>query len=105
MNEKVSYWRGAHDTIPKDITPGRILFEEDTGDVFLDYRDYGTGELIRVQLTDNTKFDIAGGTFTGPVILYREPEEDMEATPKHYVDAVKKNLDDHADDNDIHVTV
>jgi len=72
--EKVSYWRGKSTSMPDDFISGRLLYQEDTGDVYLEYREFDTessasGEIVRRKLTDTSKFDISGGGFTGPVIL------------------------------------
>lgn len=113
-SEKVSYWRGKHASIPSNSISGRILCEEDTGDVFLEYQDRQTGELIRRQLTDNRKFNIAGGTYTGPVVLLADPDTIAEQSPeldipklaatKNYVDKVSTSLVAHTSDLNIHIT-
>ena len=103
--ESVRYWRGRHETIPNDIISGRLLYEEDTGDVFLDYRDLETGELTRRQLTDTRKMNIAGGSFQGPVYLYQDPIDPNEAATKHYVDGLHQEFVDHRDDDARHLDV
>jgi len=42
-----------------------------------------------------------GFAMTGPLILFRHPEQTMESTTKHYVDT---NLSTHTNNQDIHVT-
>ena len=102
-SESVRYWRGRHATIPNDMISGRLLFEEDTGDVFVEYNDYETQTVVRRKLTDTDKFATAGGTFQGPIYLYRDPEEPMEAATKHYVDDLEQNFIEHRDDESIHI--
>lgn len=102
--ETVRYWRGKHATIPTNNISGRLLFEEDTGDVFLEYLDLSNGNIVRKQLTDNRKFDIKGGTFTGDVYLYRDPVSNMSPATKQYVDTVSGNLNQHTSNGDIHIT-
>ena len=106
--ERVNFWRGLKANVPDDIQSGRIGFIEDTGDVFLDFRSRQDGEYHRVMLTDTRKFDKAGGTFEGPVLLMRLPEEEMEAVPKEYVDKAdadaSKALSDHVNDMVAHIT-
>ena len=123
--EKVSYWRGKHATIPSGGISGRIMMEEDTGDCFLEFNSFnaatGAWEVARKQLTDNRKFNISGGLYTGPVVLAMQPEEAQEiiensedleiqgwpipqiAATKLYVDKVQDNLQDHADDTFLHL--
>ena len=60
--ENISYWRGKSTSMPTDAISGRILAQDDTGNVFLDFADYATGKLSRVQLTDTRKFDKEGET-------------------------------------------
>ena len=105
--EKIYYWRGKSTSIPTDIITGRILVADDTGNAYLDYADYQDGRLKRKQLTDTSKANIAGQTFTGPVILYADPTEDLEAATKQYVDdnddSIKSTLNEHTSDEVIHI--
>ena len=120
-SEKVSYWRGNHATIPSNGISGRIMMEEDTGDCFLEFNwfnpETGAWEIKRKQLTDNRKFDIAGGLYTGPVVLAMQPEEaetiisetglgwpiPQIAATKQYVDNVDDKLFMHAEDSSVHL--
>ena len=120
-SEKVSYWRGKHATIPTNRISGRILVEEDTGDLFLEYNDFnkttGIWEVVRKQLTDSRKFNTSGGVYQGPVVLYMHPDEvkqyieengldwsiDHIAATKHYVDNVKSDLNSHVEDSSMHI--
>lgn len=123
-NERVQFWRGYSEAMGGvGILSGQLLFQEDTGDVFLDYRDtheylpHSTdpnpnyGQLIRIKLTDTDKANIYGDTFTGQVFLFPEytvPIEDNEAVPKKYVDDIELNLqnqiDEHVNNQEIHIT-
>ena len=104
-SQRVNFWRGLHSDIPSEIVPGRLLYEQDTGDVFLDFTDQGsTGQKYRVQLSDSRKFNISGGTFTGSVILDHSPVQELEAATKIYVDDVSYNLDAHISDRRKHIT-
>lgn len=122
-NERIQFWRGlSANMAATDVISGQILFQEDTGDVFLDYRDTHPtlpsgednpdyGQLIRVKLTDSDKADIAGDTFTGQVFLfptYTLPIEDNEAVPKKYVDdietSIRTDLENHTSNTEIHIT-
>lgn len=55
LRQKVEFWRGAHSSIPIDPLPGRLLVEEDTGNVFLD-----VDISSRKQLTDTDKLSRSG---------------------------------------------
>ena len=120
-SEKVSYWRGKHASIPSNGISGRIMMEEDTGDCFLEFNAFnnttGAWEIVRKQLTDNRKFNVEGGLYTGPVVLAMQPEEAQEiiesnnlgwpvpqiAATKLYVDDVRDNLSTHIDDDSAHI--
>ena len=57
--EEVTFWRGTHENIPIDHVSGRLLFETDTGDMYLDI-----SQADRVKLTDTDKISktyTAGG--------------------------------------------
>ena len=60
--EEVQFRRGPSETLPETIVPGTLLIETDTGNCFVD--DTPTS---RVQLKDDTKLPLTGGTVTGPV--------------------------------------
>lgn len=123
-NERIQFWRGYSTAMNNvDILSGQILFQEDTGDVFLDYREThptlpgsdevnpNYGQLIRLKLTDTDKANIYGDTFTGQVFLFPEytvPIEDNEAVPKKYVDDIESDLQQHinthVNNQEIHIT-
>lgn len=116
--EPVRYWRGNSATHPSTFMSGRLLFDEDTGNVFLQYRDLTTGGEVTRQLTDDRKFNISGGQFTGPVVLALQPEEveqfiddqsmpwpkDLIPITKKYADAIKQKSEEHIANTDIHIT-
>lgn len=120
--EKVRFWRGHHDSPNRpastDIVSGRILVDQDTGEVWLDYQDEYTLENIRRKLTDTDKFSKYGGVFEGPVILADSPEAvekyirdnnldwsvDNIAATKKYVDQVDEKINTHIGNTQIHVT-
>lgn len=116
--EAVRYWRGNSSTHPSTFMSGRLLYDEDTGNVFLQYRDLTTGEEITRQLTDTQKFNIAGGVFTGPVILALQPDEvesyidenslswskELIPVTKKYADNIASTVTKHITNNDIHIT-
>lgn len=101
--EDVAFWRGKSNTTPADRVSGRLLFTEDTGEVFVEYRDYDSGEIVRQKLTDTSKFNISGGIFQGPVILYRNPEDPLEAATRDYVDILRTQFAEHRDDDSRHL--
>lgn len=103
-SEQVRFWHGRHATIPKNFIKGRLLFEEDTGEVFLDFMNYIDGTEVRVQLTDNRKLNISGGTLTGDLYLVGDPTKPLMAATKQYVDDVSDALKNHTRNTDIHVT-
>lgn len=116
--EPVRYWRGNSATHPSTFMSGRLLFDEDTGNVYLQYRDLSTGEAITRQLTDDRKFNTSGGQFTGPVVLALQPEEveqyiddqsmswpkELIPITKKYADAIKQKSEEHIANTDIHIT-
>lgn len=116
--EPVRYWRGNSATHPSTFMSGRLLFDEDTGNVYLQYRDLTTGDEITRQLTDSRKFNISGGQFTGPVVLALQPEEveqyindqslswpkDLIPITKKYADEIKVKSENHIANNEIHIT-
>lgn len=59
-NEDVVFRRGPSSTIPADKVPGTVLVEIDTGNMYVDDTDSS-----RVQIKDNTKLPLSGGTMTG----------------------------------------
>lgn len=107
-SEKVSYWRGKSKTLPTTGISGRILFEEDTGNVYLEYNNFNTTtnawEISRRRLTDTDKFNISGGSFTGPVYLVQNPALPLEAATKKYVDDVDEKASTHINNSVIHIT-
>lgn len=106
---RVNFWSGSSENIPEERQSGRILFEEDTGNVYLDVMSRKDGALFRVQLSDTNLLDRrVGGALEGPLMLSRDPEEGMEAATKMYVDLsaeeVSDKLQEHVDDSDAHVS-
>lgn len=116
--ETVRYWRGNHISLPNEMISGRILVEEDTGHVYLDYKDRKDGELKRRKLTDTDKFNKLGGIFEGHVIAYSHPDEaaldiesnslpldtDLLIATKKYVDDVSNRQTQHEHDYVSHIT-
>ena len=112
--EKYAFWRGLQATMPNEIISGRILHCYDTGNVYLDYKDYVVdGQLKRVQLTDTNKLSLSGNPIdgdgnyipmSGPIILYGEPEDDRAAAPKSYVDNVDTKFTNHDTNQVRHIT-
>jgi hypothetical protein len=115
--EPVRYWRG-NAPKPNTFISGRLLFEQDTGDVYLQYTDESNGNEVTRKLTDTSKVNRSGDVFTGPVILASQPEDvstyidqnntgwnkALIAATKQYVDNVINDLNNHVSNKDIHIT-
>ena len=89
-NQDVTYSRGPSATTPVDRVPGRLLFQVDTGDLFLDDTD-----TIRVQIGDSRKLPTSGGIMTGPIDMngniinnLGNPVEVTDGVNKGYVDTL-----------------
>lgn len=59
-DESLKFKKGLHAKIPSQKEAGSILFETDTGDMFVD-----TTDTSRVQVKDSTKLPLTGGEITG----------------------------------------
>ena len=67
-NEKVQLKKGLSTNLPSTYTPGDILFETDTGNMYVDVTSTENSSQ-RVQVKDDTKLPLAGGTLSGHLIL------------------------------------
>ena len=67
-NEKVQLKKGLSTNLPSTYTPGNILFETDTGNMYVDVTS-AENSSQRVQVKDDTKLPLAGGTLSGHLIL------------------------------------
>lgn len=63
-NEDVVFRRGPSSTIPADKVPGTVLVETDTGNMYVD-----DTSSSRVQIKDDTKLPLSGGTMTGDLSM------------------------------------
>lgn len=59
-NESLKFKKGLHTRIPSQKEAGSVLFETDTGNMFVD-----TSDSERVQVKDSTKLPLTGGTVSG----------------------------------------
>ena len=95
-NEKVTYSKGLSTNLPEDHIAGRLLFETDTGNVYLD-----TTDESRIQITDTRKLNTDGSTaVTGNLDMgshniknVAEPTDNQDASTKHYVDTAFTELE------------
>lgn len=62
MPEIVKFKWGQKETTPATITPGSILLQKNTGNMFID-----VSETERVQVKDDTKLPLNGGIMTGNI--------------------------------------
>ena len=99
-NEKVTYSKGLSTNPPEDLIAGRLLFETDTGNVYLD-----TTDESRIQITDTRKLNTDGSTaVTGNLDMgshniknVAEPTDNQDASTKHYVDTAVTELESKLD--------
>lgn len=63
-NEKVQLKKGLSRNLPSTYTPGDILFETDTGNMYVDVTS-AENSSQRVQVKDDTKLPLTGGTLSG----------------------------------------
>ena len=86
--DQVSWKKGLSNDLPQEKNPGTILVATDTGDMYID-----DTEASRIQIKDNTKLPLSGGTITGNINVNNNkitglpsPEQDTDAVPKSFVD-------------------
>lgn len=98
-NENVQLKKGLSSNLPSTYTPGDILFETDTGNMYVDVTSTENSSQ-RVQVKDNTKLPLTGGTLTGnlnlnnhKIINLSTPTLNTDATNKSYVDGLYTNLE------------
>ena len=98
-NENVQLKKGPSSNLPSTYTPGDILFETDTGNMYVDVTSTENSSQ-RVQVKDNTKLPLTGGTLTGnlnlnnhKIINLSTPTLNTDATNKSYVDGLYTNLE------------
>ena len=60
MPQEVRFQKGPANTMPTALTPGTISIQTDLGNIFLD-----VDTSTRIQLKDDTKLPLTGGTLTG----------------------------------------
>ena len=68
-NENVQLKKGLSTDLPSTYTPGDILFETDTGNMYVDVTNTDNSNQ-RVQVKDDTKLPLTGGTVTGNLNVY-----------------------------------
>lgn len=98
-NENVQLKKGLSSNLPSTYTPGNILFETDTGNMYVDVTS-AENSSQRVQVKDDTKLPLTGGTLTGnlnlnnhKIINLPTPTLNTDATNKSYVDGLYTNLE------------
>ena len=64
MPDVVKFSKGLSNTMPATLTPGQFLIQTDTGNMYLD-----NSSTERVQIKDDTKLPLTGGTLTGPLTV------------------------------------
>lgn len=62
MSQEVRFQKGPANTMPTTLIPGTISIQTDLGNIFLD-----VDNSTRIQLKDNTKLSLTGGTITGNI--------------------------------------
>ena len=67
-NENIQLKKGLSRNLPSTYTPGQILFETDTGNMYVDVTSTENPSQ-RVQVKDDTKLPLTGGTLSGPLRL------------------------------------
>ena len=91
-NENITFRRGLSENLPDSNTPGQILFETDTGNMYVD-----DSSTSRIQVKDDTKLPLSGGTLTGSINMGNNkitslstPTVNTDAANKSYVDTQSK---------------
>lgn len=64
MPDVVKFSKGLSNTMPATLTPGQFLIQTDTGNMYLD-----NSSTERVQIKDDTKLPLTGGTLTGSLTI------------------------------------
>ena len=67
-NENIQLKKGLSRNLPSTYTPGDILFETDTGNMYVDVTS-AENSSQRVQVKDDTKLPLTGGTLSGRLRL------------------------------------
>lgn len=90
MPEIVNFKWGQKETTPTTITPGSILLQKNTGNMFVD-----VSETERVQVKDDTKLPLNGGTMTGNIDMnnfqltnLKDATDPGDAVSKSFLDSV-----------------